>query len=170
MEPPFGTSRGFNGVPTGFSPEVSGTLHLNAPSLRAPRNDAVPIHLDGGTQTLTRMKIRLQSGSIRFRLRQRDVQCLLQTGIATVSVRLGDADFSCILEIGVGSPGISLTPSGIRARVSGDDARRWASGGEVGLYYTLPEGTRLMVEKDWACMEPSPGDSNEDTFPRPGSI
>lgn len=115
------------------------------------------------------MKIRFQSGSIRFRLRQREVQSLILTGIATESVRLGDASFSCTLEVGTGSTGLSLTPSGIRASVPSDDAQRWASNGDVGLYYTLPEGTRLMVEKDWACMEPSPGDSNEDTFPRPGT-
>jgi len=123
-----------------------------------------------GTQTLPRMKIRLQSGSIRFRLRQRDVQSLIQNGSATEFVHLGDTAFSCALEIGQGSAKLSLTPTGIRALVPGDDARRWANGGDVGLYFTLPEGTRLMVEKDWACMEPSPGDSNDDTFPRPGSV
>lgn len=115
------------------------------------------------------MKIRFQSGSIRFRLRQREVQSLIQTGIATESVRLGTATFSCTLKTGTGSTELALTPSGIQASIPSDDARRWASHGEVGLYYTLPEGTRLMVEKDWACMEPSPGDSNEDTFPRPGT-
>lgn len=116
------------------------------------------------------MKIRLQSGSIRFRLRQRDVQCLLENGIATELVQLGDTALSCSLEIGEGSAQLSLTPTGIRAEVPGADVRRWASSGDVGLYYPLAEGTRLMVEKDWACMEPSPGDSNDDTFPRPPSV
>lgn len=113
------------------------------------------------------MKIRLQSGSIRFRLRQRDVQSLVQNGSAAETVRLGTSVFTCALNATEAQPGLEQTPGGIQARVPGADVARWAASNDVGIYYTLPEGTRLIVEKDWACMEPTPGDSNDDTFPRP---
>lgn len=113
------------------------------------------------------MKIRLQTGSIRFRLRQRDVQSLVQNGSATETVRLGIGLLTCKLEVTKAQPEVAWTPRGIEALVPGADVERWAANTEVGIYYTLPEGTRLIVEKDWACMEPAAGESNEDTFPRP---
>jgi hypothetical protein len=115
------------------------------------------------------MKIRLHRGSIRFRLRQGEVRALIETGRVVETLRLGGSEFCCSLGLGPNGASVSVGPAGISASIPRLDAEAWASGQNVGVYYPLPEATRLMVEKDWACMEPTPGESNDDTFPRPTS-
>lgn len=113
------------------------------------------------------MKIRLQRGSIRFRLRKGDVQSLTQCGRTEEQVNLGGSDFTVSLQIRPGSPAVSWDATGIVASIPEPDARGWAASEAVGLRYSLDGGTTLLVEKDWACMELAPGETNEDTFPRP---
>jgi len=115
------------------------------------------------------MKIRLQSGSVRFRLRQTEVRALVATGRADEAVWLGKANFVNSLQLHEGVPALTLDGPTLVARIPAEDVRRWASGDAVGLSYTLPEGTRLLVEKDWACLEPVAGESNDDTFARPAA-
>ena len=113
------------------------------------------------------MKIRFQRGSVRFRLRQGEVRSLVETGRLAESVAVGNAAFVAALEVGGDAPSLALDGSRLVARIPSVDARRWASDDSVGLSYGLPEGTRLLVEKDWACLEPVTGDDNGDTFARP---
>lgn len=114
------------------------------------------------------MKIRLQRGSIRFRLRQGDVQGLVQQGSTEERVHLGGTDFRVTLRRQpVAAAAVSWDGSGILATVPESDVRGWAASDVVGLRYTLDGGTVLLVEKDWACMELAPGETNDDTFPRP---
>ena len=113
------------------------------------------------------MKIRLQRGSIRFRLRQGDVQALAQKGSTEEQVHLGGTDFRVTLRRQPAPAAVSWDGSGIVATVPESDARGWAASDVVGLRYVLEGGTVLLVEKDWACMELAPGETNEDTFPRP---
>ncbi len=116
------------------------------------------------------MKTRFQRGSIRFRLRQGEVRSLVETGRFEESVAVGDAILVHLLELGGPSPSLALEGSRLVARIPAVDARRWASDDSVGLCYELPEGTRLLVEKDWACLEPAAGDDNRDTFARPTAV
>lgn len=113
------------------------------------------------------VKIRLQRGSVRFRLRQGDVKSLVDSGRADEPVRLGGAEFVSTLQLGEGPASLRLDGARLVASIPAADARPWAAGNEVGLYYTMPEGTRLLVEKDWACLEPAAGESNDGAFPRP---
>lgn len=115
------------------------------------------------------MKIRLQKGSLRFRLRQADAQTLATSGLVREDVAVGTQTFSSTLELCDGSPELVLDGPRLIARIPGADARRWHTGAEVGLYYSLPEGTRLMVEKDWPCLDPAPGENEDDTFVRPST-
>lgn len=115
------------------------------------------------------MKIRLQTGSVRFRLRQSEVKNLIATGHAVEILTLSHGTLENLLELGDGPPEVILLGAGLVTRIPAVDVRRWAEGCDVGLRYTLPTGTQLLVEKDWACLEPTPGESNEDTFARPGS-
>lgn len=113
------------------------------------------------------MKIRLQRGSIRFRLRQGDVQGLVQQGSTEERVHLGGTDFRVTLRLQPAAAAVSWDGSGIVASIPDSDVREWAANDVVGLRYVLDGGTVLLVEKDWACMELAPGETNEDTFPRP---
>jgi hypothetical protein len=113
------------------------------------------------------MKIRLQHGSVRFRLRQGDARVLVTQGRVEETVSLCDNMLVCCLELHEGRPSITLHGARLTARIPAAEARSWHSGDQVGLYYTPASGTRLVVEKDWACLEPAPGETNEDTFARP---
>lgn len=113
------------------------------------------------------MKIRFQRGSVRFRLRQREVRMLVEEGRVVEEIQLDNALLRQILETGDAPPSVEIDGATVRARIPVADTRAWQSGDEAGLYYNLPGGTRLMVEKDWACIELPPGESNEDTFARP---
>ena len=113
------------------------------------------------------MKIRLQTGSVRFRLRQSDVKNLIATGHLIEGISLSHGTLENLLALSDGPPEVILTSAGLVAQIPAIDARRWAEGRDVGLRYTLPTGTQLLVEKDWACLEPTPDMSNEDTFARP---
>ena len=116
------------------------------------------------------MKIRFQRGSVRFRLKQGEVRSLVETGRVEEPVALGDVVFVQSLELGGDAPTLAFEGSRLAARIPAADARRWASDDSVGLCYEMPEGTRLLVEKDWACLEPADGDANADTFARPSVV
>ena len=99
------------------------------------------------------MKIRLQTGSVRFRLRQCEVKNLIATGHVIETLSLSQGTLNNLLELSEGRPEVTLVGAGLIARIPAVDARRWAEGDGVGLRYTLPLGTQLLVEKDWACLD-----------------
>ena len=115
------------------------------------------------------VKLRLNEDSIRFRLRQSDVQALLVAGWAESSVALSGLALGFGLRLREGEADVTLEGSRLTVFVPVADAQRWASAETVGLEYILRSGTRLLVEKDFACLEPRPGESNEGTFARPVS-
>ena len=96
------------------------------------------------------------------------MRSLVDAGRAEERVAVGPAAFVFSLVVHDGPPSLALEGSGLVARIPAGDARSWAGGDGVGLRYELPEGSRLLVEKDWACLEPEDGETNADTFARPG--
>ncbi len=115
------------------------------------------------------VKLRLNQDSIRFRLRQGDVQTLLAVGLTESSVALNGVTLGFGLRLREGKAEARLEGSCLTVFVPVADAQRWASTETVGLEYLLISGTRLSVEKDFACLEPRPGETDEGTFSRPAS-
>jgi hypothetical protein len=113
------------------------------------------------------MKVRFQSGSIRFRLRQAEAKRLAEEGGVVETIALGSCALTLALRTHDGAATLEFGDNRLTANVPAADIRRWFTCGDVGVYYNLPVGTRIMVEKDWACLEPASGESNDDTFPRP---
>lgn len=113
------------------------------------------------------MKLRMSSNSIRFRLRQGEVRQLAEVGLVETNVALVNGTMSCSLRLFEGAAQASLTEMQLSVRIPAEDAKRWAASTEVGLSYPLAGGTRLDVEKDFACLEPRAEEANADTFPRP---
>lgn len=116
------------------------------------------------------MKIRLQNGSVRFRLRRGDAEKLVTQGRVEESIRLCDQTLVCSLELRDGPPSLALRGAQFTTSIPETDARRWQASDEVGLYYTLATGTRIAIEKDWACLEAVSGETNEDTYSRPKRV
>ena len=120
------------------------------------------------------MKLRLQSNSIRFRLKRAEVAQLAKSGHIEERVVIGggpDDAFLYVLESSeeVSAPQVTLNKGGFLVRVSTDDVSKWADSEEVGIEATLPAGEKqlqVLIEKDFACLN-GPEEQNIDTFPNP---
>lgn len=125
------------------------------------------------------MKLRIQSNSIRFRITPTELHTLATRGSVQSSVRLGalpddrltysletSSRFSCLLA--------EYLNCKIRVILPEDQVRDWASTAQVGLegFQLVAGGERLriLVEKDFKCLEPRPEENEVDRFPNPAEV
>jgi hypothetical protein len=119
------------------------------------------------------MKLRLQSNSIRLRLKRGEVEQLAKTGRVEEKVVFGagaDHAFLYVLEAN-GSEAIDarVTNCGVHVHVPRETAIHWATGNDISIEATLPAGNhklQVLIEKDFACLNGS-DEMNADTFPNP---
>ena len=121
------------------------------------------------------MKLRLQSNSIRLRLKRREVEQLAQTGRVEERIIFGtdpEDVFNCVLEVSrvITVPQARCQDRLVIVQVPADSVMRWASSDEVGIETSQSLGDRgqlqVLVEKDFACLN-GPEEQNIDTFPNP---
>jgi hypothetical protein len=120
------------------------------------------------------MKLRLQSNSIRLRLKRAEVANLVKIGSIEEKIVLGagsDHTFSYMLESSstVQSTQARLTKNGIVVQVPAKRVTEWAMGDDVGIEASAPAGEQrlqILIEKDFACLN-GPPEQNLDTFPNP---
>lgn len=120
------------------------------------------------------MKLRLQSNSIRFRLKRSEVEQLATTHRIEEAIVTGSGPgntFRYVLEASqeVAAPQAQLEPYGVRVQLPVEAVTRWASGPDVGIEADVPAGDqqlRILIEKDFACLTASE-EENTDTFPHP---
>ncbi len=121
------------------------------------------------------MKCRLQSNSIRLRLKRGEVEQLAKTGRVEESIVFGtsrDEVLRYILEASstASVPSAHLKAGEIRMEVPAKTVARWASSEEVGMEATQELGgtgsLHILIEKDFACLN-GPAEQNVDTFPNP---
>ena len=121
------------------------------------------------------MKLRLQSNSIRLRLKRGEVAQLAQTGRMEEEIIMGSSPkdtFHYVIESSraVSAPQARLQERGILVLFPFDAVSRWAAGDEVGVEAVMPTGDQrqlhVLVEKDFACLDGS-DEQNADTFPNP---
>ena len=121
------------------------------------------------------MKLRLQSNSIRLRLKRGEVEQLAKTGRVEEKIIMGSgmADiFHYALQSShaVSTPHAILEQKGILVLVPFETVSRWAAGNDVGIEAILPLGDRgrlqVLIEKDLACLNGTE-EQNADTFPNP---
>jgi hypothetical protein len=119
------------------------------------------------------VKLRLQSDSIRFRLKRGEVAQFAKTHRVEESVVMGKgSEFRYVLEAShdVAALQARLETHGLVVQVPVETVRRWAEGNDVGIEATLcADGDRplhVLIEKDFACLH-GPSEENVDTFPHP---
>ncbi|HEV2484744.1 MAG TPA: hypothetical protein VGT08_04350 [Terracidiphilus sp.] len=120
------------------------------------------------------MKLRIKENSLRFRVSRADLSRLMQIGRIDETIRFApekEATLTYALESSRDQKEMSVRyrPQEVTVLLPLEDAHRWFSGDEVGLYfdYHVRQGMlTLIVEKDFACLDRSDAD-NEDTFPNP---
>jgi hypothetical protein len=124
------------------------------------------------------MKLRFNGNSLRLRVTPSEIARLINTGRIEETIYMGVEEsqrLTYALECAPQSPPMLLRHGAreIAVIVSSDNARRWASTQDVGLYGAVPtsNGTlELAIEKDFACLDKS-DEENADRFlnPRQGT-
>ncbi len=122
------------------------------------------------------MKLRLKGNSIRIRLDRRDIECLVDVGRVDDAVRFGPSlAFSYAVETGPATrerPKASYTAGCLTIRIDPEDAEEWLAGDRVGFdHEQVVDGSvvRVLLEKDFACIDRPAGESADDAyaFPNP---
>jgi hypothetical protein len=119
------------------------------------------------------MKLRIRGNSIRLRLSQGEVSSLIAEGTVRESAHFSAAPtdrltYSVQLSPSASAPSASyhgdllvVLPSALAAQ--------WANSDEIGITYAqfLGHGSylRIVVEKDFRCLQPRPGEDETDNFP-----
>jgi hypothetical protein len=120
------------------------------------------------------MKLRIKGNSLRLRVSPSEMTLLLQTGRIEDAIHfgpVGGARLVYALEHRPELPAmrVQYEPNEITVAVSSQEAKRWASGRDVGLYGEVGTGhetLELAVEKDFACLDQDNAENGE-TFPNP---
>lgn len=109
---------------------------------------------------------------MRLRLSQAEIARLRETGEVGDRIRFGDRSLDYVL--------VSADIEAPRARFDGDRievaiphaiARSWAESEQVSIEaeqaLASGEALRLLIEKDFKCLAPRPGEDDSDAFPNP---
>jgi hypothetical protein len=122
------------------------------------------------------MKLRIRGNSLRFRLTRIEVADFVRLGRLENSIPLGPGPnqrltYTLLSEPGLSSLTLRHEPAAIQIIVPQALAVEWAGSERVGLYGepTWPNGetTRLIVEKDFQCLDKRHGEIIEDAYPHP---
>jgi len=120
------------------------------------------------------MKLRIRGDSIRIRVSQLELSEIAERGRVHDTIHFGDGvGLTYLLE----SDAAARTP---HARYAADvisvvlpaaTVRRWANSNQVSIEGEQAldggETLRILVEKDFACLQPRPGEDESDMFPNP---
>lgn len=119
------------------------------------------------------MKLRILGDSIRLRLSQSDVQTLLEAGRVEETTQFVGATLRYAAEGAdeVDAMSAVLDGSTVLVKIPAATVKRWGESDEVSLRAEQPvaEGQTLslLVEKDFKCAVPRPGEEDYDGFPHP---
>lgn len=121
------------------------------------------------------MKLRVKNNSVRLRLTQTEVARFAESGQVEEAIEFGIGEaqnFIYALEVMAGD-GVSakFENNRITVFVPRATADEWTNTGKVGIEAEQAIGDgkilRLLIEKDFACVEPRAGDEDADAFSHP---
>ena len=120
------------------------------------------------------MKIRIKDNSIRLRLTRAEVDTMRDSGVVVSNTGFpGGRNFSYALESSPASvnPAAFYSDNEIRVRLPETVVLAWATTEQVSIdgEQTLDDGEKLsiLVEKDFACLAPRPGEDEADMYANP---
>ena len=122
------------------------------------------------------MKLRIRGNSIRLRLSQTEVSSLEAGG--SVSDRIVFAPgahltYQLVVDAAADATRASFENGNVTVTLPNTVLRNWLAPAEVSIHgrQELGGGEELtiLVEKDFACLEPREGEDQENLFPNPGS-
>jgi len=120
------------------------------------------------------MKLRLRDNSIRLRLTQGEVDSVSEQGLVKASVPFSaGVSFDYVLESSPAcvKPAAHFSNGVLQVSLPQDAVRDWAGSEQVSITadQDLDDGglLHILVEKDFACLAPRPGEDESDMFPHP---
>lgn len=118
------------------------------------------------------MKLRINGNSLRLRLTRKELAGLIEVGNLENDIRLGPGVEQVLvyrLELSGArkSPGIDFEAGRIVIFLPEGQAGHWADSDQVGIYIEEAWGLKLLLEKDFKCLEQRPGEDDADAFDRP---
>ena len=121
------------------------------------------------------VKLRLRENSIRLRLLRGEVAALRATGRVTETISFGASQLLYTLQIASEAKDISanFTDNKITITLPNATAQNWAESNEVGIeaeQIVAEHGTlKILVEKDFVCLDRAGDADNADAYEHPGS-
>jgi hypothetical protein len=115
------------------------------------------------------MKLRLRGNSIRFRLTRGEVERLSSEGLVEERVGVGTGENGLIYALqlaDVGSPKAEFSEGRLAVLLPRTQAAKWAAGDLVGIE-AADRDVRILVEKDFTCLQPRPGEDESDMYNNP---
>ena len=116
------------------------------------------------------MKLRIAGNSIRLRLSQSDVRLLADTGSVAETVDIGPnqrLSYRLIRSDSAERMTAGFEDNCLTVFVPARLTDKWTATAEVGIQTDPSERLKILVEKDFACLHPHPGEDDQDTFPNP---
>jgi uncharacterized protein DUF7009 len=122
------------------------------------------------------MKLRIRGNSVRLRLGQSEVRYLAESGALDESIQFdiaGNQRLEYGLEVATGASEVSASfeAGKLLVRLPSDLVRRWAASDLVtieALQVIAGGGSlKILVEKDFECIDGPPDEPQDDAFPHP---
>jgi len=120
------------------------------------------------------MKLRIKDNSIRLRLTKGEIDAIREKGVVTATTGFpGGRHFSYSLESSPASisPAAFYSDNNLSVRLPETLVLAWVMTEQVSIEgeQLLDDGETLsiLVEKDFACLTPRPGEDEADMFPNP---
>ena len=122
------------------------------------------------------MKLRIKGNSIRLRLGQSEVERLAIDGIVEESTVFGPSRYEFFAYAICASPEVSVVSSTFAdrrlvIRVPSGLIHEWSTTEQVGIHAVQhtgnEDGLRILIEKDFECIDGPADESQEDAFPNP---
>lgn len=123
------------------------------------------------------MKLRIRGNSLRLRLGRGEVSRLVEGGVVEEVTQFAPGQrlvYALGTAADVNVPRASFRQDRIEVLLPPKVARDWAASDEVGISAEQPVGgpgpdgtLRLLIEKDFTCRNPAPGEDRADAFPNP---
>lgn len=122
------------------------------------------------------MKLRIRGNSLRFRLTQGEVACLLAEGKISESVHFSSSledrlTYSLETCNNASEVSASFRSAEVHITIPANEVSQWASTAQVGIEQAQFIGTeavlRIVIEKDFRCLQPRLEEDESDNFPNP---
>ena len=122
------------------------------------------------------MKLRIRGDSIRIRVSQGELREIAERGRVRDTVRFGGGvglSYALESDSSARAPLARYAGNLISVVLPAAAVQRWAGSNEVSIEGEQALGggetLRILVEKDFACLQPRPGEDDSDMFANPDS-